>query len=52
MIWVAMNGVLHGMIMPSLRARGPSAGTDKRRSALLTILFVVQLVLMIWQPGG
>ena len=56
-IWVAMNGVLHGMVMPALRAggTGATAGTEKRLeagSALLSILFTVQLVLMIWQPGG
>ena len=57
-IWVAMNGILHGMIRPALKAagsEGASAGTDKRLeagSALLSILFIVQLVLMIWQPGG
>ena len=52
-----MNGVLHGMIRPSLKAQGiegPSPATDKRLeagSALLSIGFTVQLVLMIWQPG-
>ena len=57
-IWVAMNGILHGMIRPALRAagaEGASPGTDKRLeagSALLTICFIAQLVLMIWQPGG
>ena len=57
-VWVVMNGVLHGMIRPALKAQGvegPSAGTDKRLeagSALLSIGFTVQLVLMIWQPGG
>lgn len=57
-IWVAMNGILHGMIRPALRAQGAegaSAGTDKRLeagSALLSIGFTVQLILMIWQPGG
>ena len=57
-IWVAMNGILHGMITPALKAQGAgsaSAGTDRRLeagSALLSILFIVQLVLMIWQPGG
>ena len=57
-IWVAMNGVLHGMITPALKAagsEGASAATDKRLeagAALLSILFTVQLVLMIWQPGG
>ena len=57
-IWVAMNGILHGMIRPALKAQGAggaSAGTNRRLeagSALLSILFIVQLVLMIWQPGG
>ena len=57
-IWVIMNGVLHGMIRPALKAQGAegaSAGTDKRLeagSALLSIGFTVQLILMIWQPGG
>ena len=57
-IWVAMNGILHGMIRPALKAQGaggPAPGTDKRLeagSALLSIGFTVQLVLMIWQPGG
>ena len=57
-IWVIMNGVLHGMIRPALKeqaAEGASPGTDKRLeagSALLSIGFTVQLILMIWQPGG
>lgn len=56
-IWVAMNGILHGMITPALKsagAEGASGATDKRLeagSALLSILFTVQLILMIWQPG-
>lgn len=56
-IWVVMNGVLHGMIRPALKAQGiegPSPATDKRLevgSALLSIGFTVQLILMIWQPG-
>ncbi len=57
-IWVAMNGVLHAMIRPALKAQGAdgaSPGTEKRLevgSALLSIGFTVQLILMIWQPGG
>ncbi len=60
-IWVAMIGVLHGLIRPSLKAQGEASSDDAisvsagRRaemgSALLSILFVVQMVLMIWQPG-
>ncbi len=57
-VWVVMNGVLHGMIRPALKAQGSdgsSPATDKRLeagSALLSIGFTVQLILMIWQPGG
>ena len=57
-IWVAMNGILHGMIRPALKAQGAdgaSPGTELRLevgSALLSIGFTVQLILMIWQPGG
>ena len=57
-IWVVMNGVLHGLITPALKsagAEGASSATDKRLetgSALLSVLFTVQLVLMIWQPGS
>ena len=56
-IWVAMNGILHGMITPALKAVGRGQGTPpierrlERGSALMTLMFVVQLVLMIWQPG-
>ena len=56
-IWVVMNGVLHGMITPALKAVGRGEGTPpterrlERGSALMTLLFVVQLVLMTWQPG-
>ncbi len=60
-IWVAMIGVLHGLIRPALKAQGEASSGDTsaasagRRaemgSALLSILFVVQMVLMIWQPG-
>ncbi len=57
-IWVVMNGVLHGVISPSLRMIGRGQGTPaverrlERGSALMTVLFIVQLALMIWQPGG
>ena len=56
-IWVAMIGILHGLIRPALKAQGAEGatqGTEKRLEAgsgLLSILFTVQLVLMIWQPG-
>ena len=57
-IWLAMNGFLHALIAPALKAQaaeGSTGGTNKRLevgSALLSIGFTVQLILMIWQPGG
>ena len=57
-IWLAMNGILHAMITPALRAVGGGQATPsverrlERGSATMTLLFIVQLVLMIWQPGG
>ena len=56
-IWVGMNGLLHGMITPALKMVGHGQATPvverrlERGSALMTLLFIVQLVLMIWQPG-
>jgi len=56
-IWVVMNGVLHGMIRPALKAQGiEGAVTGDGQApgggiALLSIGFTVQLILMIWQPG-
>ena len=46
------------MITPALRAVGGGQATPsverrlERGSATMTLLFIVQLVLMIWQPGG
>ncbi len=57
-IWLVMNGLLHGMITPALRAAGAGTSTSsserrlERASAAMTILFVVQLFLMIFQPGS
>lgn len=54
-VWIAMNGVLHGLLRP---AEGRLAGGDEgalRRvelgGQLLTVLLLVMLVLMIWKPG-
>lgn len=54
-IWVAMNGVLHAMVRPG--EKGVAAGDASAESKLqlggilLTLLFVVQLIIMIWKPG-
>ncbi len=59
LIWVAMNGVLHALIVPGLKTlseNGASSGAAlvrvQRGSAIMTGMLVVQLWLMIWQPGG
>lgn len=56
-VWIAMNGVLHGAILPAERA--VAAGTDDHGAekklttagAVLTLLFLVQLYLMVFKPG-
>ena len=61
-----MNGVLHAMIIPGLKAlgagtpagNGPSravaAGLARiqRGTLLMSLMVVVQLWLMIWKPGA
>lgn len=57
-IWVAMNGVLHAVIMPALKSvrSGDARPSVERRTeqgwALITVMAIVQLALMIGQPGG
>ncbi len=55
LIWVAMNGIVHAVILPAERAL---AGGDERAQqrlaiggATVTVLLVVMLYLMIWKPG-
>lgn len=55
-LWVAMNGVLHAMIIPGERKM--AAGDDSMRSrvqiggTVLTVLFLVILYLMVFKPGA
>lgn len=57
-IWVAMNGVLHALIIPALRSAddGSARASIERRVergwALITVMAVAQLALMVIQPGG
>ena len=58
-IWVAIVGVLHGLILPSQRklaeGTGDRAALTQRQSlgaALLNLLVLVAVVLMVWEPGG
>ena len=58
LIWVAIVGVLHGLVLPA--QRGLAAGTGDRATltqrqslgvALMNLLVLVALVLMVWEPG-
>ena len=59
LIWIAMNGLLHAGIIPAekaIAAAGPSSdeAAEKKLALagqLITLLFIVQLVIMIWKPG-
>jgi hypothetical protein len=58
-LWVAIVGILHGLILPAQRAlaegSGDRATLTQRQSlgaALLNLLVVVAVVLMVWEPGG
>gem|GEM_PF-562625 len=59
LIWIAMNGLLHALIRPSEKAinaagaAGDAAAEKKLEMAgmLLTVLFGVQLFLMVFRPG-
>lgn len=60
-VWLAMNGVLHAVVLPGERemAQGGSAGeveaAEKRVSAggaTITVLLLVMLYLMVFQPGA
>ena len=54
-VWVAMNGVLHGVILPAERGVGAGeAGAQKKLDAgggAITLLLLVMLWLMIFKPG-
>lgn len=59
LVWIAMNGLLHGGILPAEKAIGAAgpAGDEAAEKklamagGLITLLFVVQLIIMIWKPG-
>ena len=58
-VWLVMNGLLHAAILPSEKAiaeAGPSgdAAAEKKLAmsgSLMTVLFLVQLYLMVFKPG-
>ena len=54
-VWIVMNGVLHAVLLPAERA--VAAGDESASSrvdaggAILTVLLLVMLYLMVFQPG-
>lgn len=54
-VWFAMNGVVHGMIVPNERRMGEGDTEAERKvdmgGMIVTVLFLIMLYLMIWQPG-
>jgi uncharacterized membrane protein len=54
-VWIGMNGVLHGMLLPAERAvaGGDGAASKKVDTAgiVLTLLLLVMVYLMVFKPG-
>jgi uncharacterized membrane protein len=55
LVWIAMNGVVHAVIVPAERKVGEGDAEAAKRldlgGGLVTVLFLVMLYLMIWKPG-
>jgi uncharacterized membrane protein len=55
-LWVAMNGVLHGVQFPAERAAADGDAAAAKKAALanqaVTVLLAVTLVLMVFKPGA
>ena len=55
-VWIAMNGLLHAMILPGERAVGQGDDTGQKRvdtgGMLIALLLLVMLFLMIFKPGA
>jgi uncharacterized membrane protein len=56
LLWVAANGVMHGMLLPAERAVAEGDESAMKRVLLAgqiaTVLAVVLLYLMVFKPGG
>jgi uncharacterized membrane protein len=54
-VWIAMNGVLHALIIPGERAVGAGDDAGQRRmdlgGAAISVLLLVMLYLMVFKPG-
>ncbi|MET0197859.1 MAG: hypothetical protein ABW364_11555, partial [Rhodococcus fascians] len=54
-VWIAMNGVLHAMLLPAEKAL--AAGDESARGRvdtggmIMTVLLLVILYLMVFKPG-
>lgn len=55
LVWIALCGVVSGMIMPARRKVAAGDTSAEQRADLggviTTVLFLVMLYLMIWKPG-
>jgi hypothetical protein len=53
--WFALNGVVHGLLLPAERkvAKGDVAAASRvdLGGMLVTVLFLFMLYLMVWKPG-
>ena len=57
-IWVAIVGVLHALVLPAQRGLAEGSGDramlTQRQSlgvAVINLLVIVAIVLMVWEPG-
>lgn len=48
-VWIAMNGVFHAMVLVGQRDGDTAKVTNGQ--AIMTVLLLVMLYLMIWKPG-
>lgn len=50
LVWIAMNGVFHALVLAGQRQGDESRVTNGH--AIMTVLLIVMVYLMIWQPGS
>ena len=54
-VWIGMNGVLHGMLLPAERAVAGGDDTAAKKvdtaGIILTVLLLVMVYLMVFKPG-
>ena len=48
-VWIAMNGVFHALVLAGQKANDGKKVNNGQ--AIMTVLLIVMLYLMIWQPG-